>query len=109
MIDKKEFDKILFERKRIADELHDNWDYGLEQYHEKILAIITGDLQEGISFLETEATADEIYWISEVFEDIAAKTHSQEFIAALHRIHDKMPEEVKKSIEIDIESAERSV
>ncbi len=104
-----EIRKILAERKRIYFETEDFWDDGIEICWNNLVAILTQDIGECIQFLETEATADEIYWISEVFEDIAAKTHSQEFIAALHRIHDKMPEEVKKSIEIDIESAERSV
>ena len=39
MIDKNEFNKVLTERKRIADETLDNWDYGIEQCHEKILAM----------------------------------------------------------------------
>ena len=54
MIDKNEFNKIIVERKRIADETMDNWDYGIEQCHEKILAMITDNLQEGLSFLENE-------------------------------------------------------
>lgn len=109
MIDKNEFNKIIVERKRIADETMDNWDYGIEQCHEKILAMITDNLQEGLSFLENECSPDDIYWISEMFDEIAAKTQSKEFIAAIHRIHDKMPEDIKKSIEIDIESAEQAM
>ena len=109
MIDKNEFNKIIVERKRIADETQDNWDYGIEQCHEKILATITENLQEGISFLENECSPDDIYWVSEMFDEIAAKTQSKEFIEAIHRIHDKMPEDVKKSIEIDIESAEQAM
>jgi len=109
MIDKNEFNKIIVERKRIADETMDNWDYGIEQCHEKILAMITGNLQEGLSFLENECSPDDIYWISEMFDEIATKTQSKEFIEAIHRIHDKMPEDIKKSIEIDIESAEQAM
>ena len=109
MIDKNEFSKVLTERKRIADETLDNWDYGIEQCHEKILAMITDNLEEGIAFLENECDTEAIYWVSELFDEIAAKTQSKEFIAAIHRIYDKMPEDVKKSMEIDILSAEQAI
>ena len=109
MIDGNEIKAIVAERKRISDETQDNWDDGIQMCWDKFTAIFTKDIAEGISVLETECSPDEIYWISEIFEDIASKTQSKEFIAAIHRIHDKMPEDIKKSIEIDIESAEQSM
>lgn len=109
MIDINEIKAIVAERKRIADETLDNWDYGIELCHEKFLSMITSNLEEGIAFLENDCDVETIYWISEIFEDIAAKTQSKDFIAAIHRIHDKMPENIKKSIEIDIESAEQAM
>ena len=105
MIEKKKIEELI--QRRIDCEGF--IEAGDESAWENLSDYLSEDIASSIAYLETEATPDEIYWISEVFEDIAAKTHSQEFIAALHRIHDKMPEEVKKSIEIDIESAERSV
>ncbi len=62
-----------------------------------------------INILETECTPEEISWICEVFDDVARKTQSKDFIAAIHRIHDKMPEDVKKSMEVDIEYAEAEI
>ncbi|WP_198514836.1 hypothetical protein [Hallerella succinigenes] len=62
-----------------------------------------------IEFLENQATVDEICWVSEVFDDIAAKTQSKDFIEALHRIHDKLPEEEGKLIEPSIKSAELAI
>ena len=109
MIDVNEIKAIVAERKRIADETQDNWDYGIEQCHEKILAMITGNLEDGVAFLENECDPEAIYWVSEVFGEIAAKTQSKEFIAAIHRIYDKMPEDIKKSMEIDIQSAEQAM
>ena len=109
MIDINEIKAIVAERKRISEETQDNWDDDIKMSWDRIVAIFTKDLDEGIRVLENECEPDEIYWISEIFEDIAAKTQSKEFIAAIHRIQDKMPEGVKKSIEIDIESAKQAM
>ncbi len=109
MIDKNEFSKVLAERKRIAEETMDNWDYGIEDCHKKLLLMISSNLEEGIRFLENECSPDDIYWVSEVFDDIARKTQSRDFIAAIHRIYDKMPENVKETMEVDIQSAEQAI
>ncbi len=109
MVDKNEFNKVLAERKRIAEETMDNWDYGIEECHKKILSMISNNLEEGIRFLENECSPDDIYWVSEVFDDIARKTQSKDFIAAIHRIYNKMPEDVKETMEVDIRSAEQAI
>ncbi len=109
MIDIKEIKDILVERKRIFEETQDNWDDGIQMCWDKLIAILTKDINEGICVLENECGPEEIYWISETFEDIASKTQSKEFIAAIHRIYDKMPEDIKKSMEIDIQSAEQAM
>ncbi len=109
MIDKNEFSKVLAERKRIAEETMDNWDYGIEECHKKLLLMISDNLEDGIRFLENECSPDDIYWVSEVFDDIARKTQSRDFIAAIHRIYDKMPENVKETMEVDIQSAEQAI
>lgn len=62
-----------------------------------------------IHFLENECSVDEIYWSSEVWDKVAEKTQSREFVAALHRIYDKMPKEVQESIKYDIEFAEQAI
>lgn len=50
-------------------------------------------------FWEKEASSEEICWAAEIFYKIAA----------LHRTYDKMPDDVKKSIEVDIQFAEDCV
>lgn len=109
MINKEEFNQTIAERKRIFVETQDNWDDGIQMCWSKEIEILTKDIKESIRVLENECTPEDIYWISEIFEDIAEKTQSKDFIAAIHRIHDKMPEDVKKSMEIDIDSAERAM
>ncbi len=43
----------------------------------------TIDMLSSIDFIKTACTDKEFYWLSEVFEDIAAKTHSMEFIQCI--------------------------
>lgn len=45
----------------------------------------TANIQESIRFIETECTDEELYWLSEVFEDIADRTRSADFIKCLQK------------------------
>lgn len=105
MIDKKKIKELI--QKRIENEGF--IEAGDERAWENLSNYLSSDIAASIEYLETEATPNEIYWISEVFEDIAAKTRSKEFVAALRRIYDKLPKEIKRAIEFDIESSERTI
>ena len=91
-----EFRKVLFERIRISNETQDNWDYGIEKCWEKEIAILSADMDETINFLNNECTAEESVWMSEVFDDIADKTQSMDFIYALYAIASKFPVECRE-------------
>ena len=94
---------ILIEREKTDDE----WDYGIEQCHKKLVALMTEDIHKSIEFLDNDCTADQFSWLSEVFDEIAENTQSKEFIEALKRLADKYPEETKTyNIMSFIESAE---
>ena len=57
------------------------------------IELFTRNLQETIQFLDNDCTADQLSWLSEVFEEISAKLQSWEFIDALKRAADRFPEE----------------
>lgn len=98
---------IIDERIRLWDETQDSWNYGIEQCHQKLIALITEDIDKSIEFLDNDCTADQFSWLSEVFDEIAEITKSQAFIEALKRLAIKYPEETKEyNIESFIESAE---
>lgn len=105
MIEYKKIQEFLEERKQIPE----NWDDGNQIYWEKFSNYLASNIQETINILETKCTPDEISWICEVFDDVARKTQSKDFIASIHRIHDKMPEDVQKSMKVDIEFAEAEI
>ena len=59
------------------------------------IELLAKNLQETIDFLDNDCTADQLSWMSEVFEEISAKLQSWDFIDALGRCADKYPEECK--------------
>ena len=68
--------------------------------------VFSADIDKTIAFLNG-CTADEFSWLSEIFDSIAEKTHSNEFVLALYKTADKYPEETKKYNILDfIKSAE---
>ena len=56
------------------------------------IELFTRNLQETIQFLDNDCTADQLSWLSEVFEEISAKLQSWEFIDALKRAALRFPE-----------------
>lgn len=97
---------IIEERESIEDE----WDYGVEQCRKKLIALMTEDIDKTIEFLDNDCTNNQFSWLSEVFDEIAEITRSQEFIEALKRLAIKYPEETKTyNIMSFIESAEGTI
>lgn len=97
---------IIEEREATDDE----WDYGVEQCKNKLIALITENIDESIKFLDNDCTADQFSWLSEVFDEIAEITQSHAFIDALKRLAAKYPEETEKyNILSFIESAEGAI
>lgn len=97
-----EFHEIIKKRASIEEE----WYTEIEKCWEEMVNIFSTNISNTILFLDV-CTADEFSWLSEIFEDIAKKTHSKDFIAALRKTSDKYPEETQQYNIIDfIDSAE---
>ncbi|MCF0215137.1 MAG: hypothetical protein HUK21_01530 [Fibrobacteraceae bacterium] len=90
------FHEIIQERIRISIETQDNWDYGIEKCREKVIEILSEDIEGSATYIETECTADELSWISEIWDTVAEKTQSIKFIRSLETAIKKYPEEDKK-------------
>lgn len=93
---KEKMKTIISERERISIETQDEWDYGIEQCRKKEIEILSNDITDTISYLLNECSANEFSWISEVFDEVAEKTQSSEFINTLYKLVLKFPEETKK-------------
>jgi len=82
------------EEKKCLPELPDYWETSPAINAE--IALFARNLQETVQFLDNDCTAEQLVWISEVFEEISAKLQSWEFIDALKRAADRFPEECNK-------------
>lgn len=66
----------------------------------------TANIQESIQFIESECTDEELYWLGEVFEDIADRTRSSAFVDCLKkRVQSVRNPEWKQAILEDIRTA----
>lgn len=94
--------------KRISLDLND--DYAIYDCWTQEINILSENIQETIAFIENECTDKEFYWISEIFEDIAYKTQSKEFIKCIkNRLNKLFDKSLIQSIQTDIEFAESSI
>ena len=87
-----ELRKVFVDLDKYESETEGTWDWGVRKCRDKEISLLTADMDETIRFMDTECTADEYAWISEVFEDVAEITQSGRFIEAIHRLADKYPE-----------------
>ncbi|EOV9529293.1 hypothetical protein CN931_04910 [Bacillus sp. AFS054943] len=87
---------ILDKRKK----LNLNDDYGIQKSWNEIIEVLSENEENTIRYLEN-CSKEDLYWISEVFEDIAEIVQSKEFINCLRKLDKKFPElEMTKDIDI---------
>lgn len=95
-------------KKRILTD--DEWDYGVNQCWNEEIEILSRNINDTITFLETDCTADEFSWLSEVFEQIAKKTQSRAFVDCLYRVAKKYSDTCKEyHIDLVIQCADGAV
>ncbi|WP_242217410.1 hypothetical protein [Bacillus cereus group sp. BfR-BA-01380] len=87
---------ILNKRKK----LNLNDDYGIEKSWHEIIEVLSENEGNTIKYLES-CSKDNLYWISEVFEDIAENFQSKHFINCLRKLDEKFPE-LEMTNDIDI-------
>lgn len=78
-------DEIIIERKK----KHLEDDYGIQECWNKMIDILSQDVYETIVYLEG-CSEDQIYYVSEVFEDISEKLQSKEYINCLRKLDKKL-------------------
>ena len=101
---------VVAERKRVAVETQDEWDYGIEQCWKKETEILTRDITQTINFIEYECDDETFCWVSEVFEEVAEITQSKEFVVAIKRRAEKVVDmEERRSVQVDVRYAEDSL
>ena len=105
MIDDKIRDLI---KKR--EETHPEDFYAAEKVWKEEVDLLVSDIEGTIEFIRERCTADEFAWLSEVFDEVAERTKSSEFIDSLYYAAQKYPEEtIEYNIISFIESAKNLV
>ena len=75
--------------------VHNIWDKEIE--------VLTFSLEDTIAYLDT-ASEEEIYWCSEVWDDVQKHFKSANLISAMERCKDKYPN-IANDLEVDIKYA----
>lgn len=95
-------------KKRMATD--DEWDYGVKQCWKEEVELLSRDINDTISFLENNCTDEEFSWLSEIFEDVAKRTQSREFVNCLHCIAEKYPNICRKyHIDLVLQCADNAI
>ena len=68
--------------------------------------ILSRDMAETINFIENECDDETFCWIGEVFEDVADRTQSKDFLVAITKRAAKVVNpEARRSVETDVRYA----
>ena len=72
-------------RKTVAEAiaLHPEDDHGYERCWKIMTEILTENMTETVNYLINQCTDEEFFWIASVFDDVADKTQSKEFVRAI--------------------------
>ena len=69
-------------KRRVSLDIND--DFSLQDCWNSMINILTKNIDETIDFFKTQCSNEEFFWLSEIFEDIAYKSQSKEFITVLN-------------------------
>lgn len=88
---------VLIEKRKLK---HKEDCFGIQDCWDKIILILSENEKETINYLYN-CCKEELYYISEVFEDIAINLNSRDYINCLRELDKKYPDlEMTKDIDI---------
>ena len=90
------FREIIKEREYVDTISCGEWSEKIEECQKQEKEILIEDISSTILFLKNDCTAEEYSWISEIIEDIAEATKSEELVKAYKELLLKYPEESAK-------------
>lgn len=108
-MDKEKVFDIIKRRQHISQVSQDEDDYGIRKVCDELTDLIASDIPGAIKFMCEDSDCDgEIFsWWSEVFDDVARKSQSREFVEALKVAAKRFPDACAKyNIAACIEFAE---
>lgn len=101
-----ELKSVIAERIRIGDETQDEWYDGINAQWEKEIEFLSRDMAATVKFIENDFDDETFYWIGEVFDDVAERTQSKDFLVAITKRAEKVVDtEKRRSVETDVRYA----
>ena len=85
-----ELNSLILQRKSIEGDV----DYENDQVIQDEIQLMIKDINATVSFLENDCTEEQFIWLSEVFDEIAERSKSGEFIAAIRHAAKRFPQAV---------------
>lgn len=80
--------ELILEKRK---SLNINDDFGIEKSWNEMTELLSQNEMETINYLE-ESTEKDLYYISEIFEDVSERFQSEQFINCLRKLDKKFPE-----------------
>lgn len=72
--------------------------------------LLCANLEYAIEYLQEGCSAEEYVWVSEVFPEVAQRTHSEAFVQAIRTLPRRYPKETRRhDILLDIKAAEQAL
>lgn len=87
-----EFRDTIKRREYVAEISSDEWQEGIEQCWKKEIALMMEDVPSAVDFLRNDCTEDEFAWLSEVIDDIAARSEGRQIVDAYKGLIAKYPD-----------------
>ncbi len=87
-----DYKEIIQKRAEINSECYTE----IEKIWDKMILLFSNNIEKTILFIKTDCTADEFAWLSEIFEEIAERTKSREFVDCLYETAKKFPKETEQ-------------
>lgn len=98
----KDFTELIEKRKEYKGDV----DYENNPVIKAMVQLFTQNIEETIEFLNEDCSAEQLIWLSEIMDEIAAKTKSRAFIEACYRLAERYPSAAQKyNIKFFIDSA----
>ena len=102
----KEYEQLIVARERLEGDI----DYDKNPVIIEMVELLSKDMESTVSFLNDECSESQFVWMSEIFDEVAERTKSKDFISALRKTAKKYPRATAEyNIDYFIESAEEYV
>jgi len=102
----KEYEQLIAAREQLEGDI----DYDKNPIILEMIELLSKDIDSTVSFLNDECSESQFIWMSEIFDEVAERTKSKDFISVLRKTAKKYPRATAEyNIDYFIDSAEEYV